>query len=322
MARQRKHHKHLPVRMRFRHGAFYYAAPTGWVHLGREYSDALKAYADIVGRKVTVSTVKQAIDSYLAHNAARLRPVTLINYQFNAKRLVPVFGHMPLDAVKASDVYRYMHEWGDVQANRDRALLSAVFSHARHIGAFDGVDPTKGLQFRNTEKPRKRYITDAELAQLANVSSLKMACIIRFAYLTGMRQADVLSVRLADLTPDGIYYKAGKTGKESLVEWSDELRAVVALANSQWRRFGREYLFESMPRQGGKPGRYTGSGIRAMFRRVTAKAGLPDVTFHDLRRKAGSDVELMDAQTLLQHSDGKVTARHYRAKIDRVKPVK
>lgn len=303
--------------MRFRHGAFYYAGPS-WVHLGREYSAALKRYADIVGKAETVFTVKQAIDSYLTHSAGRLRPLTLINYQFNAKRLVPVFGHVALSDVKPAHIFKYLHDYGDVQANRDKALLSAAFSHARQIGAFDGVDPTKGLQYRNKETPGKRYVTDAELAQLIGVSSLKMACIIRFAYLTGMRQADVLSVRLSDITPDGIYYRAGKTGKEAVVEWSAELRAVVKLANAQWRRFGREYLFESTASKG----RYSGSGIRAMFRRVSAKANLPDVTFHDLRRKAGSDVNLIDAQTLLQHSDGKVTARHYRAKIDRVKPVK
>lgn len=317
MGRLRKHHKHLPERMRFRHGAFYLANPTGWVHLGREYSSALKQYADLIGKRETVLTVKQAIDSYFAHHAKRLRPITLINYQFNAKRLLPVFGHVALVDIKAAHVYRYMHEYGDVQANRDRALLSAVFSHARHIGAFDGVDPTKGLQFRNTETPRKRYITDAELTALQSASSLKMACIIRFAYLTGMRQADVLSVKLSDIRPDGIYYRAGKTGKESLVEWSDELKASVNLANTLWRRFGREYLFEA---RGGA--QYSGNGIRAMFRRIREKANLPDVTFHDLRRKAGSDVSLIDAQTLLQHSDGKVTARHYRANVDRVRPVK
>ena len=144
-----------------------------------------------------------------------------------------------------------------------------------------------------------------------------MACIINFAYLTGMRQADVLSVKMIDLKDDGIYYKAGKTGKETLIEWSDELRAAVKLANMLWRRFGREYLFEA---RGGSI--YSGNGIRAMFRRVRTKANLPDVTFHDLRRKAGSDVSLIDAQSLLQHSDGKVTARHYRANIDRVRPVK
>jgi integrase len=316
MTKPRKHHKHLPAKMRFRHGAFYYAGPP-WVHLGREYGEALKRYADLVGKRETVYTVKQAIDSYLAHNAVRLRPITLINYQYNAKRLAPVFGHMPLNEVKAAHVYRYMHEYGDVQANRDRALLSAAFSHARHIGAFDGVDPTKGLQFRNAETPRKRYITDTEMSELMKASSLKMACIIRFSYLTGMRQADVLSVKMSDLKADGIYYMANKTGKETLIEWSDELRASVSLANTLWRRFGRVYLFEA---RGGTA--YSGNGVRAMFRRIRAKAGLPDVTFHDLRRKAGSDVELIDAQTLLQHSDGKVTTRHYRAKINRVRPVK
>ena len=316
MGRPRSHHKHLPERMRFRHGAFYYAGES-WVHLGREYGEALKLYADIVGKRETVYTVKQALDSYIAHSAHRLRKITILNYQYNAKRLIPVFGHVALVDIKAAHVYKYMHEYGDVQANRDRALLSAVFSHARHIGAFDGVDPTKGLQYRNTETPRKRYITDPEMSKLMKASSLKMACVINFAYLTGMRQADVLSVKMSDIKDDGIYYKASKTGKETLIEWSNELRAAVKLANMLWRRFGREYLFEA---RGGA--QYSGNGVRAMFRRIRTKAKLPDVTFHDLRRKAGSDVSLIDAQSLLQHSDGKVTARHYRAKIETVRPVK
>jgi integrase len=116
-----------------------------------------------------------------------------------------------------------------------------------------------------------------------------------------------------------------------VVLWSPELEAVVADARKQWRRFGREYLFESRPQKAsddGKrparpPGPYTPSGLRAMWRRVRVKAGLLDTRLHDLRRKAGSDVATLgEAQGLLGHADGKVTGRHYRAKPERVKPVR
>ena len=58
-------------------------------------------------------------------------------------------------------------ETGTVSANRDRALLSATYTHARRIGALprSADDPTKGLHYRNPEHARKRYITDAELLQ-------------------------------------------------------------------------------------------------------------------------------------------------------------
>jgi integrase len=100
------------------------------------------------------------------------------------------------------------------------------------------------------------------------------------------------------------------------VAWSDELRAT-------WRqiadtRIGNQPAFRSQ--RGG--GAYTTDGLRATFARVRERAGLRDVTFHDLRRKAGSDVDAAHATELLQHSDPKVTRRHYRAKIMPVKPAR
>jgi integrase len=121
-------------------------------------------------------------------------------------------------------------------------------------------------------------------------------------------------------------FAAQKTGKRTLVEWSPELQACVEDAKRLWRRFGREYLFESMPK--GKhakrgPGPYTTSGLRALWRVARVAAGVPDVRLHDLRRKAGSDfVDDAGAQRLLGHEDGKVTRKHYRAKPSRAKPVR
>jgi integrase len=47
-----------------------------------------------------------------------------------------------------------------------------------------------------------------------------------------------------------------------------------------------------------------------------------DVRLHDLRRKAGSDLPLSEAQALLGHTDAAVTRRHYHVLADGVKPVK
>src|SRR5690606_10403005 len=93
-----------------------------------------------------------------------------------------------------ADVYRYLVERGDVQANRDRALLSASYTHARRIGAFSGDDPAKGLRYRNEEKPRQRYVTDDEMTRLLAAASPKLGTIARFIELTGMRQSDALRV--------------------------------------------------------------------------------------------------------------------------------
>lgn len=329
MARPRKHDKHLPRGMLRRRGTYYFVRDK-WLNLGKDYGAALVKYAELVGTRPDVRTVRDAVWSYIEAGRTRkhkkpLAEATVEGYLHSAKRLLPVFGEMALEDVTPEMVSRYIIDTGTVGANRDKALLSAAYTYARIRGNFAGVDPTKKLQVRNHEEPRQRYVEDRELVALEAAASAKVRCITRFSYLTGMRQGDVLRVRLADIDDEGIHYTAGKNGARRVVLWSEDLKAVVAEANKLWRRFGREYLFESHPKgkhAGRGPGPYTTSGVRALWRRVRVKAGVADVRLHDLRRKAGSDVEEPEAQRLLGHADGKVTRRHYRARPERVKPVK
>jgi integrase len=201
----------------------------------------------------------------------------------------------------------------------------ATYTHARRSGAFKGDDPTKRLQFRNPEKPRKRYVQDDELDRLTAKASPKLETILMFAYLTGQRQSDIVKVRLVDIQEDGIHVDVGKTGARIVVEWSSALRACVDRANDLWKNPNRTYLFESRPR--GKhaergAGPYTTSGLRTLYRRIRERAGLTDINLHDLRRKAASDLSETDATRLLAHADPRVTRKHYRAKAERVKPAR
>lgn len=328
MGRRRKHDTHLPRGMQRHHKAFYYVSGRKWIWLAPEsnYGAALRAYADLVGAPVSITTISDMLAAYLEHCRSRLKPSTLESYGYSAGNLRAVFGHLGMSELQRAHVYRYLTESGTVQANRDRALLSAAYTHAKNIGAFVGEDPTKGLQYRNPEKPRQRYVTDDEMDRLVSAASPQLSCIARFIELTGMRQSDALQVRLTDIGDAGIFYIANKTGKSQIVAWSPELRECVEVAKRLWRRFGREYLFESRPK--GKhaargAGPYTTSGLRALWRKARAKAGLEDVRLHDLRRKSGSDAESdAEAQERLGHDDVKTTRRHYRAKPRLVKPTR
>lgn len=309
-----------------RRGAYYFVKGGKWHPLGKSYPAALVKYADLIGESPTLRTVKDAVWSYIEHRKAKLAPATLEAYGRCAANLCGVFGHVAMEDVTQAMVYRYVSEKGNVQANRDKALLSAAFTHARNMGALTGADPTKGLQHRNEEKPRTRYVTDAELDAIIAVASPKLGCIARFIELTGMRQGDALRLRMTDLDDEGFTYWNSKSKHQQGLVWSDELTACVEDARRLWRRFGREWLFESRPR--GKHGArgigpYTPSGLRALWRVARTKAGLPDVRLHDLRAKAGSDAQSdTDAQRLLGHADGKVTRRHYRRKVERAKPTR
>lgn len=321
MPRPRKTNRHLPAGMYQRAGTYYHVTGGRWVNLGRDFAEALAKYAAANRGEHVLRTVGDAVTAYLADAAGRLKPATMEGYRISAGRLVPVFGHMMLGAVTAAHVYRYMARDGRVRSNRDKALLSAAYSYARRMGAFDGPDPTKALQWRNPERARNRYIEDAELQTLELHASPKLACMMRVSYLTGMRLGDVLRLRWADIDDEGIHYAAGKTGKRAVVLWSDALRAAIDEAR-RLARSGAEYVFEGRSKRTGRWAGYTAGGVKAMFRRVKIKAGLPDVVFHDLRRKAGSDVDAGHATELLQHGDARITRKHYRAKPERVRPTK
>lgn len=328
MARPRKHDKHLPRSMYQRRGAYYFVRDGKWHPLGRDYGAALTQYAQLIGRKQEIHTVHDAVWHYIESSRARLAPATVASYEHSAARLVQVFGQMRLGDVLPSDVYEYLRKHGNVQANRDRALLSAAYSEARRIGAFPKAadDPTKGLEYRNPERPRDRYVTDAELSKVLAHASPKLATIARFIELTGMRPGDALRVRPGDVRRDGIHYRTGKTGRRIVVGWSRELRRCVHDALMLWRRPGQEWLFESRPKgthAGRGLGPYTPSGIRAMWRRATASAGLPDIRLYDLRGKAGSDAQSdAEAQDRLGHTDARVTRRHYRRRPTKATPTR
>jgi len=311
----------LPKRMHMKHGAYYYVSRTAgkvkWVRLAEEYGEALRKWAEIEGGKpVTAWTVAQAVGHYLDVSKKRLKPVTLDGYEASAKHMLPVFGHMAVTELKKAHVYSYVVTRGNVAANRARALLSAVYAHMAKAGIHDGPNPAGGLQYRNTETARRRYVTDTELAAIVTAAGVRMKLLVRFAYLTGIRQGDILSMRLTAATEDGIAYTDSKTGKDHLIAWSPELRGIWKA--SKGMRIGNVPLF--LARDGGA---YTSSGFKASWRRVKIRAGLPDIRFHDLRRKSGSDAkDDAHAQALLGHEDSKVTRKHYRAKLTAVQPIK
>lgn len=325
MPRQRTANKHLPRNMVKRGPSFYFVTGGRYVNLGRDYPQALIKYAGMVGEKPGVNTVADLLAAFIEDRRRICAPATIAGYIHSAKNIGAVFGHMPLDAVTRADVYRYMMQGGNVQANRDKAMLSAAYTFAANIGAFSGTDPTKGFRERNDEKPRRRYVTDAELEKILAASSARLATMIRFLYLTGMRPADAFALRLSDFDEQGFLFTARKTGLDSGLEWSDDLRQVVQEARQLFRRFGRVYLFESAPKgkhQSRGAGKYTVSGFRSLFKRAAARAGVADINPYDLRKKAASDVPAEHATQLLGHTNPATTKRHYRTKVVRVRPVK
>lgn len=318
MGRKRQNNTHLPRHIQIRRGSYYYVSlqdgKQQWIALGKDYGEALRRWADLEGvsRKPTL-TVADALAHYIDDRTSRLAEKTMIGYRAQAKTLGGVFGSMRLADLQRSHVYTYLKKRGNVAGNRERDLLRAAINHARNLG-FKGENPCEDMHYRNPETPRDRYVTDAELAALVLAGRGRFGLLIQWLYLTGMRVGDAIALPLTAASEDGVRWKENKTGKPRFVEWSDTLRTIWKSAAGN--RIGAQVVFL------GQRGPYTLDGAESTWSRVRARAGIENVTMHDLRRKAASDVDLQHAQALLGHSSPGITQRTYRTQADGVKPVK
>ncbi len=324
MGRTRKTGKHLPRGMLFKHGAYYLKLRNKWHPLSKDYGEALRLYADLVGKVDPVATtVAEGLALYIAVNAARLAADTLKGYQNSQKRLIAMFGHMPLEDLKREHIYRYIFQSGKVSANRDRALLSAAYTHLLNIGAFSGKHPCLGMQYRAPEPPRQRYVTDAEFAALVKALPNRLALMARWSYLTGMRQGDMLALKISAGSEEGVTYRPSK-GKAGVVtiSWTDELREVWNEAKGV--RFGLEPLFPTRRNKDGKGGgHFSTDSFQSTWQRWRARCGINDLRWHDLRRKTGSDSDSdASASERLGHADQAITRKHYRAKPRTYSPIR
>jgi integrase len=211
MGRRRKTRLDLPQRVYFNHGAYFYAPLVGpRIHLGRDFGPAMAKWAEVVGRPARMRSMGEVMDRYMLEVAPKKSPRT---YQDNIKeiaKLRAVFGHMQPYELTAPDIYAYMDARGaPVRANREKALLSHVFSYAIRWGIVKD-NPCRDVK-RNPEKPRERYAEDCEIEAFKSEASEFLCCYVDLKYMTSMRKGDLLRLRLDYLTDEGIAVTIGGT---------------------------------------------------------------------------------------------------------------
>ena len=232
MGRKRTKRKDLPQRVYFQHGGYYFVSRDGkWNNLGRDYVDAMTAYAKLNSVPRTVTNMGALFDRYEREVIPAKAPRTQKDNVKELRFLRHAFGHMNPNSITPQDIYAYMDaRKAPVRANREKAFLSHVFSYAIRWGVV-ADNPCRNVK-RNPEKPRRRYVNDVEFWTVHEIASPVIQCAMELALITGLRQSDVLGLRLQNLTDDGLEVETGKTGKRLLFEWTPELRDVVDRAKA------------------------------------------------------------------------------------------
>lgn len=203
--------------------------------------------------------------------------------------------------------------------NLNRSVLRQVLASAALEGLREGHNPIDNIPQRKAPK-RTRVVTAAELDAMAKALMLAKrggeahVRMLGLCLKTGQRISDVLACRAQNCTDEGIEFDQGKTGAPLVVEWDDELRALVDQCFE-----GRDRIGHLLVQSTGAPYRY--SGIKSAWQRAMVKAGVQDLHIHDLRGEAGARLtDLMGpyaAQVLLGHASIKMTEHYIAGKTRR-----
>ncbi len=296
----------LPPKVHEKNGRYYYVHQNRWLKLTRadEGESALYlALHELTADKP--ATLGQVMNLYVAKGMGELRASTRKRYLGTVDRLKHHFGHMRAGALKPTHVAQFLEtrkrEGAAVTGNRERAVLSSIHEFGMRQGWIE-ANPCRGVR-RNKEKPRERYVTDAEFLEAFHAANEAFQDFLAIALLSGARQGDVRSWGRSVAQAKGLNYRESKTGKPRFVEWSDALRHFINRALT--RSKGCDTLLVN------KFGRAWGEwAIESQMRRLPGNWQL-----RDLRAKAATDAK----HNILGHSGAML--RVYQRE-QRVKPLR
>jgi len=327
MSRARTRYKHLPKYVTVIHGAYWFRPPSGEnirlatlgdeVTMYREYAKHLEPVTH-----ARTDTLNDCFNRYVLEVLPGLAPRTQKDYLRHIAVLREVFGHMAPNEVQPRDVGRFLDvQTGKIQKNRQVAVLSAVYS--KMVGRWYCAErnPCTHVE-RNEGRRRTRYVSDAEYATVRAAMPPRVQIAMDLALLTGQRQGDLLALRWAQVSEEGIFFQQGKTGKKLLVGLSPALSEVLERAKRLLPNLPREYVLRT---RNGSP--YAGEGFRAIWqrrmRRLVASGAVERFTFHDLRAKAVSDsATLEEAFERAGHTSMQMTRGTYDRGTRKVKPLR
>lgn len=277
-----------PPGVHAKHGAWYLVRKNKWHRLCRVDEGEAALYLALAKiSEARPETLRQIFPLYLAW--AEIKPATRHDYTRIINGILTFkFGHMHPDDLTASDVGQFLEERkrqdAAVAGNRERAVLSAVYEFCLRHG-YARANPCRGVA-RNTETPRRRYVTTEELQAAVDRAPKHTALLLAFAYGTAMRMTDIVALRRTDVRDDGIHWVESKTGKSNFLPWSPWLRGVVAdlrAHSDEWaEKKKRPPVPELVTNRYGR--RWTYDGIKEALRRLKVTW-----TFRDLRAKAETD---------------------------------
>lgn len=221
----------LPAKVHPKDGRYYYVDKNKWLGLSRIDEGIRELHRQLaILTDQPPNTLAGIFAAYADSAMLELKAPTQKQYTyFLFGILTKVFGHMTPAEIDDATIAMYLEARKKAKAavsgNRERACLSSVFEYAMRQG-WARRNPCRGVR-RNKERPSKKLIASADLITTLDRAPPHFARVMQFAYMTGLRESDVIMLPVSAVTPDGIVFTESKTQKPVTIEWTPALRILV-----------------------------------------------------------------------------------------------
>lgn len=347
MGRRPTVNPNLPPRMRARRQksgrVFYYydqgGTPRREIPLGSDYTVAVRRWTELHQDTAPVTahpTLKTVWNTYVQRVFPALAAGTQRDYLKSIRKVLEFFcdpSPAPLAHIEPVHIRQFL-DWrgatARVRANRERALISLLWNHARAWGYTDRPNPCAGIHgFRET--PRDMYVEDAILAAVYQAADQPTRDALDLGYLTAQRPGDVASLYETDIADEFLQVKQAKTRKRLRIRVVGQLAALIERIRTRKQAY-KVHSLALIVDERGRP-----LSQRAIWERFTkAKAvaakqnphladKIAEFEIRDLRAKGGTDkalaADMRAAQKILGHAHVAMTERYVREiKGDEVDP--
>lgn len=236
--------------------------------------------AALLGPEPRIGSVAHLIWRYQqSPEFRRLAARTQDDYREQLARIGRAFGREPLAAFDDKTAAQRIFAWRDRRAATPRRadygvqVLKAVLGWAASRGL---VERNRAAGIPPLYRSDRRYKTwrDEDIERFLATAPPNLGLALILALETGQRQSDLLALQWRDIEGDVISLRQAKTRQDVAVPVPPRLAQVLEVAP----RCGPFVL----TRQNGEPWRSDG-GFRNAWRFYCRKAGITDLTFHDLR---------------------------------------
>lgn len=293
--------------------------------LGTDYGLAIMKYAELERDRTSDSIKRQVItfkyvaDKYFVEVVPTKQPATQKVNLRELGKLLEFFNDppAPLEAIQPQHVRQYLRYRASapVRANREKALLSAIWNFAREMGYTALANPCAGVK-GNKETGRDVYIEDALYAKVYDAGDQGLRDAMDLAYLTGQRPGDTLRMDETHIKDGALEVKQSKTKAKRRIEVIGELEALIVRIKA--RKSGHKLRSTRLiVDERGLP--MTASMLRGRFDRAREAAGIDKASFQfrDLRAKAGTDKaessgDILKARDQLGHTTVVMTEQYIR----------